>query len=101
MFKTGISKLEAAQRQIDWAIRLRLALEENVSVAVHTLAYAAFGILRHLIRAKGDSMAEALSVVLAKLSKMGRDFSEVPNFVKHADPNPAGCSLSTPRSQFT
>lgn len=86
MTETAISKLEAARRQLDCAIRLRLANED--SVAVHTLAYAAFVILRDLVRKKGHSMAEVVGVLHDKSSKMGRDFSDVPNFLKHADRDP-------------
>ena len=43
MTKSGINKMEAAQRQLDCAIRL-LEMEED-SRAIHTLAYAAFRVL--------------------------------------------------------
>lgn len=86
MTETGISKLSAARRQLDCAIRLRLANED--SVAVHTLANAAFGILRDLILKQGHDMQHVLTVLCDRSSKMGRDFKDVPNFLKHADRHP-------------
>jgi hypothetical protein len=74
----NITKLDAAERQLDCAVRLRLRNEDSLSV--HTLAYAAFGILRDLIRERGHDIQEVLAVLLDKSSKMGCQFSEVPNF---------------------
>ncbi len=86
MTKTAISKMEAARRQLDCAIRLRLRDED--CLAVHTLAYASFGILRDLVRDTGHDMEDVLAVLLNQTSKMGRNFSGVPNFLKHADRDP-------------
>ncbi len=88
MTDTPISKMDAAQRQLDCAVRLRLADED--SLAVHTLAYAAFGILRDLVRKRGHAMEDVLAVLHDKSSKMGRDLTEVPNFLKHAGTDPDG-----------
>jgi hypothetical protein len=70
-----IDKFDAAQRQLDCAIRLWLADED--SLAIHTLAYAACCLLRDLF---GSEKAE----VLRKFEGSQR-FGEVPNFLKHAD----------------
>ena len=83
-----ISKMDAARRQLDCAIQLRLRGED--SLGVHTLAYAAFGILRDLVRDRAHQMEDVLAVLLNQSSKMGRDFSSVPNFLKHADRDPEG-----------
>jgi hypothetical protein len=88
MTDTAISKTEAARRLLDCAIRLRLREED--SLAAHTLAYAAFGILRDLVRDRGHEMEDVLAVLLNQSSKMGREFSGVPNFLKHADRDPEG-----------
>jgi hypothetical protein len=85
MTETGISKQEAAKRQLVCALRMRLANED--SIAVHTLAYAAFGILKGLAP-QGHSITDVLDVLYDQSSKMGRDFSDVPNFLKHAERDP-------------
>jgi hypothetical protein len=56
MTKGEIDKFEAAQRQLDCAIRLWFVDEE--SLAIHTLAYAACCILRDLL---GSQKREVLS----------------------------------------
>jgi hypothetical protein len=74
----SISKLEAARRQLDWAIRLLLAGEDSVST--HTLAYASYCLLRDL-RGRGPSK------VLKKLEEKLK-LREVPEFFKHAESDP-------------
>lgn len=78
MTDAGIDKFEAAQRQLDCAIRLWVADED--SLAVHALAYAASCLLCDLF---GNQKAE----VLRKFEGSQR-FGEVPNFLKHADRGP-------------
>jgi hypothetical protein len=78
MTNGGIDKFEAAQRQLDCAIRLWVADED--SLAIHTLAYAACCLLRDLF---GRQKAE----VLHKFEGSQR-FGEVPNFLKLADRDP-------------
>jgi len=84
--ETGISKIEAAGRLLDSAIESRLG--EKVSLATHTLAFAAFGILRDLIKHREHPMKEVLAILEDQSSKMGRAFRDVPNSLKHADRNP-------------
>ncbi len=78
MTKGEIDKFEAAQRQLDCAIRLWFVDEE--SLAIHTLAYAACCLLRDLF---GSQKREVLSKF-----EVSQKFGEVPNFLKHADRNP-------------
>ena len=78
MTNTEIDKFQAAQRQLDCAIRLWFVDEE--SLAVHTLAYAACCVLRDLF---GSQKRE----VLSKFEGLQK-FGEVPNFLKHADRDP-------------
>jgi hypothetical protein len=78
MTESGIDKLEAAQRQLECAVRLWLADED--SLPVHTLAYAACRLLRDLF---GSQNAE----VFRKFEGSQR-FGEVPNFLKDADRDP-------------
>lgn len=51
-----ISKIAAAQRQLDAAIRMFFAREDDL--AVHTVAAAAFTVLRNLIENNGHNFAE-------------------------------------------
>jgi hypothetical protein len=78
MTKSEIEKLEAAQRQLDCAIRLWFVDED--SLAIHTLAYAACYLL-------GDLFESQKKEVLRKF-EVSQKFGEVPNFLKHTDRNP-------------
>ena len=78
MTRSEVDKFEAAQRQLDCAIRLWLVDED--SIAIHTLAYAACCILRDLF----DSQKRE---VLGKF-EVSQKFGEIPNFLKHADRDP-------------
>jgi hypothetical protein len=78
MTKSEIDKFEAAQRQLDCAIRLWFVDED--SIAIHTLAYAACCLLRDLF---GSQKRE----VLGKF-EVSQKFGVVPNFLKHADRDP-------------
>ena len=70
-----ICKLEAAQRQLDCAIRL--LLEKQDSLAVHTLTYAAYRLLR-------DLHDEKVRAVLDEF-EAASGLKAIPNFLKHAD----------------
>ena len=52
MTKSEIDKFEAAQRQLDCAIRLWFVDED--SLAIHTLAYAACCLLRDCLKARKE-----------------------------------------------
>jgi hypothetical protein len=53
-----ISKIEAARRQIDAAIRMTIANEDEV--AIHTVASAGYRILRDLLNKRGKFDVEEL-----------------------------------------
>ena len=53
---TGITKIDVARAQLQEALRLRLT--DGDGIAVHTLAYAAFEILRDLIKHQAHPMKE-------------------------------------------
>jgi len=72
-----ISQREAAQRHIDCAIRLL----DTEDLAAHTLAYAAYGLLRDLLGA-GATLNAVLK--LQKKLKLG----EIPNYFKHRYSDP-------------
>jgi hypothetical protein len=78
-----INKLEAARRQIECAIRLVAAVEDQL--AIHTLTMAAFGILRGL--SKGRHYYEV--GIKPELNVMGKkQLNAAANFLKHADRDP-------------
>ncbi len=80
-----ISKLEAAQRQLDCAIRLYLAEEDHLSV--HTLSRAAFRILYDLYATmRDDGFSCDLDKLIQKLGWVR--FNQAANFLKHADKDP-------------
>jgi hypothetical protein len=89
---TELTKIDVAKAQLEEALRLRLA--DGNSIAVHTLAYASFGILRDLINHQEHPMNDVLGILEDHASKMGREFWQVPNSLKHADRNPSCWSLT-------
>ena len=77
-----ITKLEAAQRQLDAAIRMFF---KNMDIlAVHTVSRAAFRVLLD-ITPEGD----AKKALATHIEKVGiHRFNEETNFLKHADQDP-------------
>jgi hypothetical protein len=77
-----IDKLEAARRQLDCAIRLYFDCED--SLAVHTLAYAAFRVLFDIYpRRRNDGLVDHLKKTITSIG--WRSVTDIPNFLKHAD----------------
>lgn len=80
--QTSVSKIDAARRQLDCAIRLFFS--DDDSLAIHTLGHAAFKIVFDLYpKQRGDGFDRDLSDIIARLG--WRRFNRVPNFLKHAD----------------
>jgi hypothetical protein len=80
-----ITKIEGARRQLDCAIRL--FFEDDDSLAIHTLAHAAFKVLFDLYpKRRSDDFATQMNNRIARLG--WRRFSREPNFLKHADKDP-------------
>jgi hypothetical protein len=78
-----IDKFDAARRQIECAIRLVAAEEDEL--AIHTLVMAAYGILEDL--SKGRPYYEI--GIKPLLTKIGlKRFRATANFLKHADRDP-------------
>jgi hypothetical protein len=81
----AISKLEAAERQLNCAIKLYFAEEDLL--AVHTLSRAAFRILHDLYPNRRDDNFE--KDLEAEITWLGwRKFNRATNFLKHADDDP-------------
>src|SRR5690348_5342749 len=77
-----ISKLEAAKRQLDAAIRMFFKNEDIL--AVHTVSRAAFRILFDL-----TSEGDAKKALETHIKKVGvTRFNEETNFLKHSDEDP-------------
>jgi hypothetical protein len=84
MGEIRVNKIEAAQRQIDVAIRLLFANEDPV--AIHTLVSAAFRILRDVAEKRGSVNEHELlkkMIVPGKEKEFWGMISEAANFVKH------------------
>jgi hypothetical protein len=82
-----VSKLQAAERQLNCAIRLYFA--DDDLLAVHTLSRAAFRILFDIYPERScDGFDRDLDRLVAELG--WPKFNRVTNFLKHADNDPEG-----------
>jgi hypothetical protein len=81
-----IDKIEAARRQVECAIRLMAAHDDEL--AVHTLAMAAFGILNDLAAARHVNYDAMFKRFFTKIG-FAR-ITNTANFLKHADRDPDG-----------
>jgi hypothetical protein len=85
----AITKLEAARRQIDFAIEHHFA--EGDPFVIHTVVSAAFGILRPLAERHGNVRSHRAFANIIRPGKE-REFwgviTRASNFLKHADRDP-------------
>ncbi|HEY3932131.1 MAG TPA: hypothetical protein VGM58_07160, partial [Verrucomicrobiae bacterium] len=83
-----ISKMDAAQAQLDTAIFLLLT--DGDLLSIHTLACAAYGILEDLNRhSKGDPMFKDCYGIMPEFAAKWRKWVSTPqNYLKHADKDP-------------
>lgn len=82
----AVSKLEAASRQVDAAIRALFALEDPI--AVHTLAVAAYVLLKERAERLRQSETFALLEADARLrdkSEFWSEMTRLANFLKHGN----------------
>lgn len=82
----AITKVEAARRQLDCAVRIFFEGEDYL--AIHTLAHAAYNLLLDLHRKRG---AEAINNTLDTIDR--RRISRVANFLKHSDRDAKGAMI--------
>ena len=81
-----ISKLEAAGRQLDTAIKL--FFDNDDSLSIHTLAHASFKILFDIYPAhSNDDFASKLDEMVRQIG--WKRFNQTANFLKHADRDPS------------
>ncbi len=86
-----ITKLEAARRQLETAIRLYFSNGDQISI--HTLAAASYNVIRDIVRKKklGAMIVKDLSVQHAKpefRKVVSKALNAAENFFKHADKDP-------------
>lgn len=86
-----LTKIDAAQRQLQTAIRMWFYDDEDY-VSAHTLAFAAYEIAHAVSKAKnpnrGDLLLDSSHVKPDKQKEFNRLFREAANFFKHADRDP-------------
>jgi hypothetical protein len=85
------NKVDATRRQLDAAIRMFFAKED--ALAIHTLASAAYRILRDLAEGTGNSkFHESVKSMIkpGKEKKFWAAMNKFANFLKHADSDPDG-----------
>ena len=93
-----LSKLEAARRQLETAIKLYFGHGDEVSI--HTLAAAAYSLIRDINEHRGgEPMLKDLHLFLSdELAREFRKYINRPdNFLKHADKDVDGVSELEPR----
>ena len=94
-----ITKLDAARRQLETAIWL--LFEKKDSVSVHTLAFAAFGILKNVSEHRGKTRVLEAGKEIAGQSKNNfwTGFNKAGNFFKHADKDPDNILSGVPEEE--
>lgn len=94
------TKLDAARCQLETAITLLFAGGDAIST--HTLAYAAFGILKDVAAHRGDKSVLAAAEAMAGAGKKGefwKGFNRAGNFFKHADRDPEAMLVGMPEEE--
>lgn len=80
-----ITKIDAAKRQIDVAIRLLFSNEDPV--AIHTIMAAGFQVIRDIARHQNKDFLKAY-IVPGKEKQFWGAVNKIANFYKHADRDP-------------
>jgi hypothetical protein len=96
----SITKLDAARRQLETAIRLYF--QNGDAVSIHTLTAASYNIMRDInVTRGGDPMIakqQLLETIKPEFQKMVRNkINEAENFFKHADNDSLDMLLFNPR----
>lgn len=95
-----VSKLDAAKRQLETAIRLYF--NDSDPVSIHTLTAATYNVLRDINRSSGGEKLiikeKLIDRVLPEYRKeIQQALNEAENFFKHADKDPNGVLQFSPR----
>jgi hypothetical protein len=94
------TKLDAARRQLETAISL--LFNGGDAISTHTLAHAAFGILKDVATHRGATTVLATAEALAAAGKKGefwKGFNRAGNFFKHADRDPDAALAGMPEEE--
>jgi hypothetical protein len=94
------TKLDAARRQLETAVLLLFA--EGDAISTHTLACAAFGILKDVATHRGEMKVLAAAEELAEAGRKGefwKGFNRAGNFFKHADRDPDAVLSGMPEEE--
>lgn len=86
-----VTKLNAARRQLETAIWL--LFEKADAVSIHTLAHAAFGILKNISEHRKVGRVLEVADEISGATSTGefwKSFNRAGNFFKHADKDPDG-----------
>lgn len=91
--KYNFSKLEIAKNQLETAIRLYFS--ENEPVSIHTLASAAYNVIKDLNKhKKGEAMLAKEKFIdnikSEHKQEISKKINEAENYFKHADNDPEG-----------
>jgi hypothetical protein len=99
-----VAKLDAARRQLETAIYL--LFEQADAISIHTLAHAAFGILKDVAEyRKADRVLQVADEIGAStFNKKGKrvfsnGFNKAGNFFKHGDKDPTGSLSGVPEEE--
>ena len=95
-----VTKLDAARRQLGTAIRLLFA--QGDAVSVHTLAHAAFGVLKGVAEHRGERRILDEARAIAATYRGGdfwTRFNRTGNFFKHVDKDPDGLLSERPEEE--
>ena len=90
MKEIRVTKIQAAQRQIDAGIRMLFRNEDPV--AIHTVAMAGFRILRDLVKKRDLAHPIDSMIKPGKEKEFWGALNNFSNFCKHADRDPADIS---------
>jgi hypothetical protein len=90
MVTIKVNKIEAAQRQIDTAIRLLFDNEDPT--VIHTLSMAGFRILRDLAKQQNSNLSKSEQSLIkpGMEGKFWGSMQSFANFLKHAEKDPDG-----------
>ena len=94
------TKLDAARRQLETAISL--LFNDGDAISIHTLAYAAFGILKDVAAHRNATGVLTAAEALAAAGKKGefwKGFNRAGNFFKHANRDPDAVLVGMPEEE--
>lgn len=96
--KFEVTKLDAARRQLETAVWL--LFEGGDAVSIHTLAHAAFGIMKGVAEHRSKrKVLDAANEIAEGNSNFLNGFNRAGNFFKHGDRDPDGFLSGMPEEE--